>query len=306
MGDSTDSFASTPVGEYLHYLSQVRGASRNTVSAYGRDLSEYEGFLKARGMDAGSQDTVRAYLGHLFKRGLSRTSMARKVSAVRSYCRFLVRRGVLSSNPCDGIPTPSLPKRTPRFLSLEEITALLDASMGDGLLDRRDAAIWELLYSTGIRVSELEGLNQSDWDQDSGTIKVLGKGSKERVVPLGERAALKLEGYLRSSGRWPHRRVPEPLFLSRSQGRLSVRSVQKRLEKRLRQAGLGRQISPHVLRHTFATHMLEGGADLRAIQEILGHESLQTTQRYTHVTLDRLLEVYDRSHPRSTDKSRGK
>ena len=170
------------------------------------------------------------------------------------------------------------------------------------LLSGRDLAMWELLYSSGLRVSELSGLNMKDWDVTGHLVRVLGKGNKIRLVPLGERAAEKLEKYMSASGRWPPVRDGSPVFLNRNGDRLSVRGIQQRLEKRLRECGLDTRISPHVLRHTFATHLLDSGADLRAIQEMLGHESLQTTQRYTHVTLDRLLDIYDRSHPRSERK----
>lgn len=291
---------------YLRHMADVRGASPNTVSAYRRDLTEYQGHLDSRGLAIGSPASVRSYLGHLFKRGLARSTMARKVSAVRSYSRYLVREGVLESNPCDGIPTPRAPRPGPRFLSMEEMTALLDAPSDDSPINLRDMALWELLYSSGIRVSELAGLNRADWDPAGLMIRVHGKGSKERLVPVGERAALRMEAYLRATGRWPHRREISPMFLNNRGQRLTVRSIQKRLEKRLRDCGLENRISPHVIRHTFATHLLDSGADLTAIQEMLGHESLETTQVYTHVTLDRLLEVYDRSHPRSSEKGERK
>ncbi|UCG39147.1 MAG: tyrosine recombinase XerC [bacterium] len=290
---------------FLDHMGKVRNASDSTVQAYRRDLAEYLAHVRERGLPMGSPEAVRSFLGHLFRRGLARSTMARKVSAVRSLGRFLVREGFLQANPCDGVPTPKLPRINPRFLSLEEITSLLDASAGESPSDLRDLAIWELLYSSGLRVSELAGMNAGDWDAEGSLVRIRGKGRKTRIVPLGQRAAGRLAGYLEASGRWPLERSDAPLFLNRSGGRLSVRGIQKRLEKRLRDCGLDNRISPHVLRHTFATHLLESGADLRAIQEMLGHESLQTTQRYTHVTLDRLLEVYDRSHPRSERKGGG-
>jgi integrase/recombinase XerC len=229
--------------------------------------------------------------------------MARKISAVRSWYRWMVREGVLENNPCDGIPTPRIPQKAPRFLSLDEVTALLDASSGDRPIDLRDLAIWELFYSSGVRVSELSGLDTEDLDLEGSLLRVRGKGDKTRIVPLGQRASARIEKYLKGDGRWPVNRDRVPLFLNHRGKRLSQRGIQKRLEVRLKSCGLDTKISPHVLRHTFATHLLDSGADLRAIQEMLGHESLQTTQRYTHVTLDRLLEVYDRSHPRADKKS---
>jgi len=288
--------------DYLRHMADIRGASPHTVAAYRRDLNEYYLHLASRDLALESTASVRSYLGHMFKKGLTRSTMARKVSAIRSYGRYLVREGVLSSNPCEGIPTPRARRLAPRFLSMEEITALLDAPSGDRPIDLRDMALWELLYSSGIRVSELAGLNRADWDQGGQIIKVHGKGSKERLVPVGGKASRRLEIYLRATDRWPHQRENSPMFLSNRGQRLTVRSIQKRLEKRLRDCGLENRISPHVIRHTFATHLLDSGADLTAIQEMLGHESLETTQIYTHVTLDRLLEVYDRSHPRSLGK----
>jgi integrase/recombinase XerC len=305
-GNGTQGVTTTPpaqaVTAFLRSLEHVRGASHNTVSAYRRDLGEYLSHLESRGFSLDHPDSARSFMGYLFRRGLARTTMARKVSAVRSFCRFLVKQGLLAANPCDGILTPKTPRTNPRFLDLEEITALLDSSVGDRAADLRDLAMWELLYSSGLRVSELAALSTGDWDREGRLVRVLGKGNKTRLVPLGEKASRRLETYLKVSGRWPAVKSSAPVFLNRSGKRLSVRGIQQRLEKRLRECGLDTRISPHVLRHTFATHLLDSGADLRAIQEMLGHESLQTTQRYTHVTLERLLEIYDKAHPRSERK----
>ena len=290
------------LADFLLYMEKVRGSSPHTLSAYRRDLREYLDYLDKRQLSLDSPESVRSFLGWLFQNGFARTTMGRKTSAVRSFCRHLVREGVLETNPCDLIPTPKTPKSNPRFLSLEEITALLDSAAGDRPIDLRDLAIWEIFYSSGIRVSELAGMNTGDWDQEGQLIRIRGKGSKTRIVPLGKKASTRLKKYLLTSGRWPVTGDNTPIFLNRHGGRLSVRGIQKRLEGRLRECGLDTRISPHVIRHTFATHLLDSGADLRAIQEMLGHESLQTTQRYTHVTLDRLLEVYDKSHPRSERK----
>jgi integrase/recombinase XerC len=290
------------LADFLLYMEKVRGSSTHTLSAYKRDLEEYLDYLDERELSLDSPESVRSFLGQLFRKGFARSTMARKISAIRSFSRHLVREGVLETNPCDLITTPRALKNNPRFLSLEEITALLDGAAGDRPIDLRDMAIWELFYSSGVRVSELAGMNISDWDQEGQLIRIRGKGSKTRIVPLGRRASARLQEYLKVSGRWPTAIENAPIFLNRQGGRLSVRGIQKRLEGRLRDCGLDTRISPHVLRHTFATHLLDSGADLRAIQEMLGHESLQTTQRYTHVTLDRLLEVYDRSHPRSERK----
>lgn len=288
--------------DFFQYLEKVRGSSRHTLSAYRRDLGEYRDYLRERHLTPDSPESVRSFLGHLFRKGFARSTMARKISAIRSFSRFLVREGVLETNPCDLVPTPRVPKSNPRFMNLEEITALLDTQTGDRPIDLRDMAIWELFYSSGLRVSELAGMNTGDWDPQTRLIRIRGKGSKTRIVPLGERAVTRLRKYLEASGRRPEAGGDSPVFLNHQGKRLGVRGIQKRLERRLRDCGLDTRISPHVIRHTFATHLLDSGADLRSIQEMLGHESLQTTQRYTHVTLDRLLEVYDRSHPRSERK----
>ncbi|UCF31986.1 MAG: tyrosine recombinase XerC [bacterium] len=290
------------LGEFLRHLSDIRGSSSHTVNAYRRDLEEYLGYVSTRDLEEGSREAVRSFLGELFRRGLARSTMSRKMSALRSFCRYRVREGFLASNPCDGMPSPRASRKNPMFLSLEEISALLDCPSGDGVLELRDTALWEVLYSSGLRVSELAGLNLADWDSSGQTIRVRGKGRKERIVPLGGKASGTLERYLRATERWPHARIGEPVFLSTRGTRLGVRGIQRRLDLRLRRSGIGKRISPHVLRHTFATHLLDSGADLRAIQEMLGHESLETTQRYTHVTLDRLLEVYDRTHPRAAKR----
>lgn len=291
--------------EFLLYLEKVQGSSVHTLSAYSRDLQEYLEYLDEKLLPADSPESVRSFIGYLFRKGFARSTMARKISAVRSFCRHLVREGVLETNPCETIPTPKARKNNPRFLSLEEISALLEGSTGNRPIDLRDMAIWELLYSSGIRIGELAGMNTGDWDREKQLIRIRGKGNKTRIVPLGEKASARLQTYLKASGRWPATGNNSPIFLNRQGERLSVRGIQKRLESRLRDCGLDTRISPHVIRHTFATHLLESGADLRAIQEMLGHESLQTTQRYTHVTLDRLLEVYDSSHPRSERKGEG-
>jgi len=290
------------LADFLLYMEKVRGSSTHTLSAYRRDLEEYLDYLDERQLSPDNPESVRSFLGQLFRKGFARSTMARKISSVKSFCRHLVREGVFETNPCDLITTPRATKNNPRFLSLEEIGALLDGAAGDRPIDLRDMAIWELFYSSGVRVSELAGMNTGDWDQEGQLIRIRGKGSKTRIVPLGRKASARLQTYLKASGRWPTAAESTPIFLNRQGGRLSVRGIQKRLEGRLRECGLDTRISPHVLRHTFATHLLDSGADLRAIQEMLGHESLQTTQRYTHVTLDRLLKVYDSSHPRSERK----
>ncbi len=287
---------------FLEDLKHIQGASDHTISAYRGDLCEFVRHLESRNRPLGNPESVRSFMGHLFRRGLARSTMSRKIAAVRAFYRFLLRRGHLTTDPSEGIPAPKVPRSNPRFLNLEEVAALLDTSTGDRLIDLRDRAMWELFYSSGLRVSELAALDMAGWAPAGHLVRVRGKGNKTRLVPLGEKATRRLREYIEASGRWPARKDPVPVFLNRSGGRLSIRGIQKRLEKRLRECGLDTKISPHVLRHTFATHLLDSGADLRAIQEMLGHESLQTTQRYTHVTMEHLLKIYDRTHPRSERK----
>ena len=284
---------------FLQYMENVRGSSPHTISAYQRDLGEFIKYIEIKQLSLDDPESVRSYLGHMFGQSFARSTMARKISSIRSFCRYLVREGKLETNPCDSIPLPKVPKSNPRYLNLEEITALLDSESGERPIDIRDMAIWELFYSSGVRISELAGMNTGDWDEEGRHIRVRGKGSKTRIVPLGEKAASRLRKYLNLTGRWPSGRENTPLFLNRQGTRLSVRGIQKRLESRLRNCGLDTRISPHDIRHTFATHLLDSGADLRAIQEMLGHASITTTQIYTAVEGKRLVAEHERFHPRN-------
>jgi integrase/recombinase XerC len=282
-----------PVGSFLHYLSVEKGASAHTIRSYRTDLEQFRTFLVRRG-DASFAGvdgrTIRAYLAWLHERGLDRVSIARKLAAVRSCFRFLSRRGLVTKNPGRQVATPRLPKKLVSFLPIDETQALLD-----GPIERaRDRAILELLYASGLRVSELAGLDLADVDREAGTVRVLGKGRKERMVPFGGAAAEALDAWLGERGS-----APGPLFLNARGGRLGVRSVHTIVRGRARAAGITRRVSPHTLRHTFATHMLDAGGDLRLIQDLLGHSRLSTTQRYTHVSADQLMRVYDAAHPRS-------
>ncbi len=289
---------------FSSYLADERNLSPHTRAAYLRDLGEFRSFLERHGgctrQDLAKLDSLllRRYLAELHKRNL-RTSIARKLSTLRTFFRYLVREGVLASNPAEGLSTPKLNRYLPKTLSVDEATALMERGYGHSLLDLRDRAIVELFYSSGLRVSELTGLDVGSLDLREKLVRVLGKGRKERIVPIGRKAHEALSNYLEERG-GPGEDAP--LFLNARGGRLTPRSVQRNLKSRLIRSGLIKDISPHALRHSFATHLLDGGADLRAIQELLGHASLSTTQKYTQVSVDQLMAVYDRAHPRSKKK----
>ena len=289
---------------FATYLSDERNLSPHTRVAYLRDLGEFKNFLELHG-GSGKENLakldsllLRRYLAELHKRN-QRTSIARKLSILRTFFRYLVREGQLPGNPTEGLSTPKLNSYLPKTLSVDEATALMERGYSNSLLDLRDRAIVELFYSSGLRVSELTGLDVGSLDLRENLVRVLGKGRKERIVPVGRKAHDALNAYLVERG------VPdeaEPLFLNARGGRLTPRSVQRNLKTRLLKAGVIKDISPHALRHSFATHLLDGGADLRAIQELLGHASLSTTQKYTQVSVDQLMNVYDKAHPRSKKK----
>ncbi len=282
-----------PVGSFLHYLSVEKDASPHTIRSYRTDLEQFRRFLARRGdpsFVAVDGRAVRAWLAALHERKLDRVSIARKLASVRSCFRFLSRRGVVARNPARQVATPKLPRKLVGFLPIDETHALLD-----GPIERaRDRAILELLYASGLRVSELTGLDLADVDRAAGTVRVLGKGRKERMVPFGGAAAEALDAWLARRGA-----APGPLFRNSRGGRLGVRSVHTIVRRRARAAGIVRRVSPHTLRHTFATHLLDAGGDLRLIQDLLGHSRLSTTQRYTHVSADQLMRVYDAAHPRA-------
>lgn len=290
---------------FARYLADERNLSPHTVAAYTRDLEEFKRFLERHG-GADKEALVRLdsfvlrrYLAELHKRN-QRTSIARKLSSLRTFFRYLVREGLMKANPTEGLATPKLNHYLPKTLSVDEAHSLLERGYDTSQLDLRDRAILELFYSSGLRVSELTGLNVAGLDLRQGLVRVLGKGRKERIIPVGRKAREVLAAYLETRG------LPgdeEPLFLNARGGRLTPRSVQRNLKTRLLKAHIIKDISPHALRHSFATHLLDGGADLRAIQELLGHVSLSTTQKYTQVSVDQLMVVYDKAHPRSRKKS---
>lgn len=286
-----------PVEAFLQYLAVERGASVHTLRSYGTDLAEFRTFLanaKIAGLEQVDGRVVRAYLAWLHGRGLRRSSIGRKLATLRSCLRFLTRRGVLKRNPAREVGSPKVPKRLPSFLPVDEAWTLFRSPAPDSSRGKRDSAILEFLYATGVRVDELCRLDVVDLDRAQGTVRVFGKGAKERIVPVGDRALEAVDAYLATRPA-----ADGPLFLNRRGGRLTVRSVHRIVQASGRAAGLARPISPHSLRHTFATHLLDAGADLRLIQDLLGHSRLSTTQRYTHVSADRLMAVYDAAHPRA-------
>lgn len=299
-----------PLGAFLRHLAVERAASAHTVRSYRNDLRDFQAFLAetsgtATGpispAEVGAVDArlVRAWLARLSTRGLEPASIERRLAALRSWFRFLVRRGVLPSNAARDVRGPRVPRKLASFLPIDEATALVDGRHHGGRQRARDLAIIELLWASGLRVSELAGLDLDDVDRAEQTVRVLGKGGRERVVPFGTAAARALASHLDARG--PGRGA---LFTNARGGRLSARSIHTIVRRRARAAGIARRVSPHTLRHTFATHLLDAGADLRMIQELLGHQRLSTTQRYTHVGSDHLMRVYDAAHPRARASAR--
>jgi tyrosine recombinase XerC len=286
----------------FHRELQTRGASSHTLRAYSNDLSELAAWATRRGREPGElgHRDLRTYAATLSERGLSRSSVARKLAAVRSLHDYLVRAGDAAHNPGELLPSPKRASRLPRVLGPDEIAALLDRIPASGPLEVRDRALFEVAYGSGLRAEEIVNLNLESPDFESEAMRVEGKGSKTRIVPMGEPAQRALERYLEQARTALAADRNEPaLFLSRRGRRLSPSDVRRRLERWVKQAAVAGHVSPHTLRHSFATHLLEGGADLRSIQELLGHASLSTTQVYTRVEPQRLRDEYSRSHPRA-------
>jgi integrase/recombinase XerC len=286
------------VDAFATHLRVERHASPHTLRAY---LSDVRQFLETTGGDGLADvgpDAIRRWLRTL-DGGTERTSIARKLSAVRGFFRFCTRTRILAHDPTSGIATPKVRRSLPTHLSLDDVDRLLSVPRADTLLARRDRAILELLYSSGLRVSELTGLDWERLDVESGAVRVTGKGRKERVVPVGRPALRALEGYRAACAAAGLAVTRGAVFRNRAGGRLTARSVDRLMARDVTAARTPTRATPHALRHTFATHLLGAGADLRAIQELLGHASLSTTQRYTHVDLRRLMDAYDRAHPRA-------
>ncbi|MGH2675048.1 MAG: tyrosine recombinase [Actinomycetota bacterium] len=288
---------------FLRHLSLERRLSAHTARAYRDDLLALAAFLERGGGDlrSATHAQLRRWLAHLATRGYARSSIARKAASVRSLYRFAVRRGLAETNPAATLAAPKVPALLPPVLKAGEASALVEAPAGGDPWAIRDRAVLELLYATGIRVSELCGLDLDDLDLGRKRVRVLGKGDREREVPIGDVAVDSLRGYLEGArGATIAKGAPGPaLFVNRRGKRISSRDVRSLVEKYRRDILVGRRVSPHTLRHSFATHLMEGGADIRAVQELLGHSSLGTTQRYTHVSRRRLFGAYRKSHPRA-------
>ena len=287
------------IEQFCQYLETERNVSVHTVSAYRSDLAQFTAFLAGQKAQGAPQEvdhlTIRRYLAQLHK-GHAKSSIGRKLSAIRALFRYLLREGRIEKNPAELVGTPKKEQLLPFHLNIDQVTALVSVPPGMAGLPLRDRAVLETLYSCGIRVSELTGMNVGDLDLGAGLARVLGKGGKERIVPVGTFAREALAVYLEERG---DPAAGAALILNARGGRLTRRSVGRIVDAHMLLIATMRKVSPHTLRHTFATHLLEGGADLRAIQELLGHASLSTTQKYTHVSIDRLMEVYDKAHPKA-------
>lgn len=287
------------IEQFLDYLKEERGVSPLTLKAYTEDLEEFHNSIDKRLKDIDNHD-IRGFLAFLHHRKLKKSSIARKLATVRSFFRYLHREGILSKNPARLVSTPKVPKNLPRFLSVDEVFSLVEKPQGDTFAATRDKAILELLYSSGLRVAELTSLDIGDLDMKESLVRVKGKGMKERIIPVGTKAMGAIRNYLPE--RISLKKKSQALFLNIRGGRLTQRSVRRIVLHYSRMINLDSNPGPHTLRHTFATHLLHEGADLRSIQELLGHSSLSTTQRYTHVDIGHLMEVYDKAHPMAKDK----
>jgi integrase/recombinase XerD len=300
---------STGAEEYLSWLAVEKGRSRNTLAAYRRDIAVWEQWAAEAGVDPGDADTgaIERHLAELRDGGRNPASMARSTTALRGLFRFLVSEGELTGDPTVDLRSPRIPRRLPKALDEDQTLMLLNSVSGDEPSDRRDRALLEVLYGTGARISEVVGLSLMDLQGDDGLLRVFGKGSKERLVPLGGPARLALDRWLAPDGRprlapdrWARRSDAEAVFINRRGGRLSRQGAWAVVHHHAGRVGLGDVVSPHVLRHSCASHMLAHGADIRVVQELLGHVSIATTQIYTRLSQDHLRRSYEQAHPRAT------
>jgi integrase/recombinase XerD len=305
---TTQQVLSNDAEEYLTWLAVEQGRARNTLAAYRRDLVAYEHFLARTGRSVDNADmaAVEEHLADRRHAGLGPASVSRALAAIRGLHRFRLEEGLGTTDATAEVPGVPLPRRLPKALSEPEVLSLVESAAGDEPLERRDRAVLEVLYGTGMRVSELAGLSLADLGSDTGMVRVTGKGDKQRLVPVGSHARAALERWLGPGGRpsvaprrWARRGDAEAVFLNARGGRLTRQGVWGILKKRARSVGLEEKVHPHVLRHSCATHMLAHGADIRVVQELLGHVSIATTQAYTGVTAEHLRSAYDSAHPRA-------
>ena len=296
------------IGDFLDYLTYERNVSPNTIGAYRDDLESFIGFLCNDYFTMGRDQlelarvdhlTVRSYLAHLSRRNLSRASVARHLSALRTFFKYLVREGITEANPARTVATPKREKHLPAVMQTSDVALLLEQPDTSTTLGLRDAAFLELMYASGLRISELVGIDIDDIELRARLVKVHGKGSKERIVPFGSKAEAAVRAWLAVRSEIVHDLDEQAIFVNYRGQRITTRSVRRLFDDYLRQAALRSGISPHTLRHSFATHLLNAGADLRGIQELLGHASLSTTQKYTHLNDSQLLAVYKKAHPRA-------
>ncbi|RJO63575.1 MAG: tyrosine recombinase XerC [Candidatus Omnitrophota bacterium] len=282
------------VEKFIRYLEIERNYSHYTILNYKLDLKDFKGFLGAASVEGTDYLVLRKYLAFLKEKNLGAKTVARRLSTLRSFFKFLTREGYIKSNPIVSVSSPKLQKHLPSFLTEEEVFRLIEGGFPKNEMGARDRAILETFYSTGIRIGELVGLNKEDVDFISGIVKVRGKGKKERIVPIGDKAVNAIRAYFER-----RTKKQEAVFLNRMGSRITDRGVRNIVRKYLRMAGIKQGISAHTFRHSFATHLLNRGADLRSVQELLGHASLSTTQIYTHLTTEKLKSVYDKAHPRA-------
>ncbi len=282
------------IDKFIRYLDLEKGASSHTLRAYRKDLREFSESVKCEPNNLDVID-LRGFIAGQIQKGLNKTTVSRRLSSIRSFFKFLYREGYMKTNPAKLVSNPKVPKLLPRFLSVDDVFSLVEKPEGIGFLPARNRAVLELLYSSGLRVSELSGINTDDIHIKESLIKIKGKGKKERIVPVGSKAIDAMKSYIIE--RMLLKSKERALFLNRMGKRLTERGVRRIVVKYARAIGIHGRIGPHTLRHSFASHLLQGGADLRVIQELLGHASLSTTQKYTHLDITHLMDVYDKAHP---------
>ncbi len=287
------------IEKFIRYLEVEKDVSAHTVRAYRKDLNEFSGYVKTEPEKIDMFD-VRGFIAAQISGGLSKVTVSRRLSSIRSFFKFLYREGYIKANPAKLVSNPRVPKLLPRYLSVDDMFSLIGKPEGIGFIPARDRAILELLYSSGLRVSELSGLNTEDLNIRESLVKIRGKGRKERIVPVGSKAIDAVKSYLIE--RMLLKGKDRALFLNRGRTRLTDRSVRRIVVKYARALAMNGRIGPHTLRHSFASHLLQDGADLRVIQELLGHSSLSTTQKYTHLDIRHLMDIYDKAHPFAKDK----